>query len=163
MAVDNFLKIATVKGESKDKDHKDEIDVESWSFGVTNSGTRGGGSGGAGGGRANLHDFTFSMRHCAASPALFALCTSGTHVDDAVLTCRKAGGKKPVDFLKATMKKVFVSGFQTGGQGGSDITPTEQISLNFASITFANTAQNDDGSAGATIEKSYDVETHEST
>ena len=38
MAVDMFIKIGDVKGESKDKTHKEEIDVLAWSWGVSNSG-----------------------------------------------------------------------------------------------------------------------------
>ncbi len=45
--VDYFLKFDGIKGESADAKHKDEIDVESWSFGETNTV----GGGGAGGGR----------------------------------------------------------------------------------------------------------------
>ena len=34
MAVDMFLKIDGIKGESKDSKHKDEIDVLAWSWGL---------------------------------------------------------------------------------------------------------------------------------
>jgi type VI protein secretion system component Hcp len=39
MAVDMFLKIDGVKGESKDQAHTQEIDVFSWSWGMSNSGS----------------------------------------------------------------------------------------------------------------------------
>ncbi len=49
MAVDYFLQIAGIDGESTDAKHKGWIDVESWSWGETNSGSahRGAGAGAA--------------------------------------------------------------------------------------------------------------------
>ena len=40
MAVDMFMKIDDIKGESVDKTHKDEIDVLAWSWGVIAVGHR---------------------------------------------------------------------------------------------------------------------------
>ena len=39
MAMDQFIKIGALKGEAKDSKHKDEIDVLSWNWGVSNSGS----------------------------------------------------------------------------------------------------------------------------
>jgi type VI secretion system secreted protein Hcp len=39
MAVDFFLKLDGIPGESKDKAHKGEIDVLAWSWGMSQSGT----------------------------------------------------------------------------------------------------------------------------
>ena len=48
-AVDVFLKLDGIKGESTDDRHKDEIVIESWSLGATNTGSHSvGGGGGAG-------------------------------------------------------------------------------------------------------------------
>ena len=70
-AVDFFIKFDGIKGESADAKHKDEIDVESWSFGETNA--IGGGAGGGGGaGKASFQDFHFTMHLNRASPALMA-------------------------------------------------------------------------------------------
>ena len=51
MASDIFAKIGDIKGESRDAKHKDEIEVLSWSWGVTQTGsvTRGAGGGAVGG------------------------------------------------------------------------------------------------------------------
>ena len=43
--VDYFLKIDGIDGEAQDKTHKNEIQLESWSFGETNAGTAGMGLG----------------------------------------------------------------------------------------------------------------------
>ena len=47
MASDIFAKIGDIKGESLDDKHKDEIEVLSWSWGVSNAGAIKGASGAA--------------------------------------------------------------------------------------------------------------------
>ncbi len=48
MSPDIFLKLDTIKGESKDSKHKGEIDIESFTFGLSNGGSWGAGGGAAG-------------------------------------------------------------------------------------------------------------------
>ncbi|HDS5282244.1 TPA: type VI secretion system receptor/chaperone Hcp, partial [Escherichia coli] len=55
MAVDMFIKIGDVKGESKDKTHAEEIDVLAWSWGMSQSGSMHMGGGG-GAGKVNVQD-----------------------------------------------------------------------------------------------------------
>ena len=45
MSVDFFLKIDGIEGESQDKTHKNEIQLESWSWGQSNTGSMGAGGG----------------------------------------------------------------------------------------------------------------------
>src|SRR3954451_12808112 len=97
---DYFLKIAGVAGESTASGHKDEIDVESWSWGETQLGTTTGS--GAGASKVSMQDFNFVARTSKASPALFLKCASGERITQAVLTARKAGGSQG-DFLTLTM------------------------------------------------------------
>jgi type VI secretion system secreted protein Hcp len=133
-AVDYFLKIDGIQGESKADRHKDEIDIESFSWGETQSGTFAVGGGG-GAGKVSMQDFHFTMRVNKASPTLFLACAQGDHIKNAILTCRKAGEKQQ-EFMKVTMSDCLVSSFQIGGHGGGDVTPTDQVSLNFAKIEF---------------------------
>src|SRR5215510_1551623 len=97
-AVDYFLKIDSVEGESQDATHKAEIDVLSWSWGESNSGTMAFGGGG-GAGKVSMQDFHFTMNVNKSTPALMQGCANGTHFPTAVLTCRKAG-KEQQEFLK---------------------------------------------------------------
>ena len=128
-AVDYFLKIDGIQGESKADKHKNEIDIDSLSWGATQSGTFAVGGGG-GAGKVSMQDFHFTMPVNKASPALFLACAQGDHIKNAILTCRKAGQDQ--EFMKVTMSDVLVSSFQIGGAGG--VVPTDQISLNFAMI-----------------------------
>jgi type VI secretion system secreted protein Hcp len=86
-AIDYFLKIDGIEGESQDSKHKGEIDLDSWSWGETESGT----SGGGGAGKVSMRDFQFVMKVNKSSPKLLIACASGQHLPKALLTCRKAG------------------------------------------------------------------------
>ncbi|HEX4708317.1 MAG TPA: type VI secretion system tube protein Hcp [Candidatus Udaeobacter sp.] len=149
-AVDYFLKIDGIQGESKDDRHKDEIDIESFSWGETQSGTFAAGGGG-GAGKVSMQDFHFTMSVNKASPALFLACAQGNHIKNAILTCRKGGRE---EFMKVTMNDVLVSSFQMGGAGG--VVPTDQISLNFAMIEVEYKEQDATGKLVGSIKKWFD-------
>jgi len=156
-AVDYFLKLDGIQGESMDKAHKNEIEIESFSWGATQSGTASHG-GGMGAGRVQMQDFNFVMRVNKASPKLFLACAQGEHIRSAVLTCRKAG-KEQQEYLKITFSGLMVSSFQTGGAGASDVAPMDQISLNFAKLEMEYKEQKADGSLGGAIKAHYDLKT----
>lgn len=154
MAVDMFIKIGTLKGESIDSVHKDEIDVLAWSWGMSNSGTAHLGSG-AGAGKVNVQDLSFTKYIDKSSPALQLACCKGSHYDSAVLTVRKAGGK-PLEYIIITMTEVMVVAVSTGGSGGEDRL-TENVTLNFAKVKFQYTEQMKDGSAGEKPDYTYSM------
>jgi type VI secretion system secreted protein Hcp len=154
MAVDMFMQIKGIDGESKDDKHKDWIDVLSWSLGATQQGTFSGGGGG-GAGKVNVHDLSFVKPLDKASPDLFIKCCTGEHYDQAILECRKAGGN-PLVYLKVTMNDLLVTSVQHGGSSGGDVT-TESVSLNFAKIKFEYTEQTEKGQAGAQPKASFDI------
>ena len=142
---DYFLKIAGVDGESDDKSNPKELQIESWSFGASNSGSSGIG-GGAGTGKVSLQDFHFVVQNGKASPNLFLACASGKHIDEAKLTCRKStgdGGQMP--YLIVTFNDIVISSFQTGGSNGSGVLPMEQISFNFTKIKMEIKVQDSKG------------------
>jgi type VI secretion system secreted protein Hcp len=153
-AVDYFLKIDTIPGESTDSKHKGEIDVLSWSWGQTNSGSHAYGGGG-GAGKVAMQDFNFVMTVNKASPKLFLACATGQHIKEATLTCRKAG-KTQQEYLKIKFSDLLVSNFQTGGSP-SAVVPNDQISLNFAKIEITYAPQKADGSLDSPIVHNYSV------
>jgi type VI secretion system secreted protein Hcp len=154
-AVDYFLKLDGIEGESADSKHKNEIDLESWSWGETQSGSMHHGGGG-GAGKVQMQDFHFTMRINKASPKLKLACASGEHIKKAVLTCRKAG-KDQQEFMKVTLSDSIVSSYQTGGSAHSDIIPVDQISLNFSKIEFEYKEQKADGTLGAAVAVGWNV------
>jgi type VI secretion system secreted protein Hcp len=156
-AVDYFLKVDGIQGESKADKHKDEIDIMSFSWGATQSGSFAAGGGG-GAGKVSMQDFHFTMYHNKASPALMLACAQGDHIKSAILCCRKAG-KQQQEFMKVTMSDCLVSSYQTGGHGGADTIPTDQISLNFAKIEHEYKEQDEKGNLGGSVKKTIDLKT----
>lgn len=126
MATDCFLKIDGIQGESTDKQHPGEIQIESWSFGETNpvSPATGGGNGV---GKMHMQDFHFVTKVDKAGPLLFLACATGKHIPSAVLTCRRAGGA-PLDFLRLTLNDLLVSSYSTSSSAGSE---TARMALTF--------------------------------
>jgi len=153
--VDYFLKIDGIEGESQDSKHKGEIDIQSWSWGATQSGTMSG-QGGGGAGKVSMQDFHFVMTVNKASPKLMLACASGQHIPKAVLVCRKAGTDQQ-EFLKITFSELLISSFQTGGSGSSSVVPTDQISLNYAKIEFEYKEQKPDGTLGGSVKAGWDL------
>lgn len=156
MAYDITINIDSIKGESKIKDHVEEIDVLSWSWGLTQSGTfHAGGGGGAG--KVNVNDLSFTKWVDKASPELMLACSNGKHIPKAVLTIRKAG-EKPLDYLTITLEKLLVSSVSTGGSGGEDRL-TENVSLNFTKVKVEYQEQDEKGGPkGGKVAYSWDIE-----
>lgn len=154
-AVDYFLKLKGIDGESQDSKHKNEIDLESWSWGETNSGTFASGGGG-GAGKVSMQDFHFVMKVNKASPKLMEYCASGQHIPDAILTCRKAG-KEQQEFLQFKFSDLLIASYQTGGSGHGDVVPTDQISFNFSKIELSYKPQKADGSLDGAIAAGWNL------
>jgi type VI secretion system secreted protein Hcp len=155
MAIDYFLRIEGIPGESVDAKHKGEIDVESWSWGETQPAPAGGAGSGGASGKVQMQDLHFTARVSKASPNLMLACASGKHFKSAVLTARKAG-KSQEEFLTFSLSDVLVSAYQTGGAEG-EVVPGDAVSLNFAKIQMEYKPQNPDGSLGASIKAGWDV------
>jgi type VI secretion system secreted protein Hcp len=159
MAVDMFLKLDGIDGESTDTKHKNEIEVLSYSWGVTQTGT-GGAGGGGGAGKASFDELRFVARTQKSSPKLFVACASGKHVKSGVLTVRKAGAKK-FEFLTLKLTDLLVSSFEEvspGDEGGG--APLEEIGLRFAKIRFEYTSQTATGAAGTVTAGEWDLKTN---
>ncbi len=155
MAVDMFIKIGSIKGESQDKTHKGEFDVLEWSWGVSNSGSAQQGSG-QGAGKVNVQDLTFTKYIDKGTPDLLLACCSGKHIDQAQLTVRKAGGESPVEYMLITMQNLIITNVQTGGKADQDRL-TETVSLNFQKVKVQYKEQTETGGIGDKPEMGWDV------
>jgi type VI secretion system secreted protein Hcp len=154
MAVDMFLQLEGIKGESADDAHKEEIDVLAWSWGASQSGTMHAGGGG-GAGKANFQDVSVTKWVDKSSHALLKAVAVGQHVKSALLTVRKAG-EKPLEYIKLTMKECLISSISTGGSGGEDRL-TENISINFGNFNFEYYGQKSDGTAEPVLPFGFDI------
>jgi type VI secretion system secreted protein Hcp len=154
MAVDTFIKLDGIKGEAQDSKHKDEIDVLSWSWGLTQTGTMHGGGGG-GAGKVNVHDLNFTKYVDKSSCDLMLRCCSGKHIPSAELTVRKAADK-PLEYLKIKLEEILVTSFQTSGSA-HDERQTENVTLNFAKFKVEYQIQKPDGSGTNAGNAGWDI------
>ena len=148
MAVDMFIKIDDIEGESVDDTHAGEIDVLSWSWGMSQSGTTHSGPGG-GAGKVNVQDLSFVHFVDKASPNLMKMCCNGKHFEEATLVVRKAG-ETPLEYLVITMTKGLITSISTGGSGGEDRI-TENVTLNFSEFKSEYVPQLPDGTGDASV------------
>ena len=149
-----FLKLGKLGGESRDGTHKGEIDVLAWSWGGSNSGTSHLG-GGSGSGKVNVQDLSLTKYVDIASTEIFFHLCSGTHIPDATLVVRKAGGT-PLEYITIVMTDVMVTAYSTGGSGGEDRL-TENVTLNFSKVKVTYKEQTATGAAGKAPEVGWDI------
>jgi type VI secretion system secreted protein Hcp len=155
MAVDMFMKIGDIKGESADKQgHAGEIDVLAWSWGASNSGT-GHTGGGSGSGKVKVQDLSFTKWIDQSSPVLFQHCCNGKHHPEAMLVVRKAG-EKPLEYMKVKMNDVMITAYSTGGSAGEDRL-TENVTLNFAKVECIYTGQAKGGTGEGEVKMGWDI------
>lgn len=154
MSVDMFIKLGDIEGESVDDVHAGEIDVMAWSWGMSQSGSTHSGPGG-GAGKVAVQDMSVTKYVDKASPVLMKYCCNGKHIEEAVLTVRKAG-ETPLEYMLLTMKHVLVSSITVGGSGGEDRL-TENVSLNFAEFQTEYVPQMPDGSGDASVITGWNI------
>ena len=154
MAVDMFLMLDGIKGESADDKHKGEIDIESFSWGLAQMGS-GNRSTGLGTGKVDVGDLTIMKVIDKASPTLQLACANGKHIAKGKLTVRKAG-ENPLDYFTVDLEQVLISSYQVSGSGGGG-TPTESVSINFAKIKTEYWTQSEKGAKGENANFSWDV------
>ena len=154
-AADYFIKFDGINGESVDAKHKDEIDVESWSWGETHPGGGMAVGGGGSAGKVSMQDFHFVMGLNRASIGLMKACATGQHIKTATLSGTKAG-KGQQEYLTFKFHDVLVSSFETGGSEDA-VVPTDSVSFNFAKIEVEYRPQNANGSLGAAVQFRYDL------
>ena len=154
MAVDMFIKIGDIEGESSDDTHAGEIDVLAWSWGMSQSGTTHSGPGG-GAGKVNVQDLSFTHYVDKASANLVKMCCNGKHIEEATLVVRKAG-ETPLEYLIITMKNGLIASVSTGGSGGEDRL-TENVTLNFAEFKIEYVPQLADGSGDASVIAGWNI------
>lgn len=154
MASDFFIKIGAIKGESQDDKHKDEIEVLSWNWGLSQLGSIGTGGGG-GMGKVSFSDLTFSHHVDKATPNLMKACATGEHIKEAKMTVRKSG-KTPQEFMLITMSDVFITRVEPSVQSG-EAGISEIVSMRFGKVDLEYKPQKANGSLDAGIHFKYNI------
>jgi type VI secretion system secreted protein Hcp len=146
-AVDIFLMVkgakhGVIKGESQDTDHKGEIDVLSWSWGMQGRPTLGGGGAS---GKATINDLKIVKRLDSASTALMLALRTNEAIQKAVLTQRKAG-KGQLEYLKITIEQGRVTSLTVdAGETAGGPQVVEKVSFTFNKIEVEYVPQGKDG------------------
>ena len=158
MAVDMFLKLDGIKGESQDGKHKEEIDILAWSWGMTQSGTTHMGSG-SGSGKVSVQDLSLTKYVDKSSGTLINHACTGKHISKGKLIVRKAGDK-PLEYITVDLKDIIVTNVSSGGSGGEDRL-TENVTLNFGEFKYVYTTQEKNGAAGPKVEFGWSIAKNE--
>ncbi|MHC4326994.1 MAG: Hcp family type VI secretion system effector [Planctomycetota bacterium] len=134
MPADAFLKIDGIPGESTDAKHKDQIEVLSYSHGVSQMGSASDSTaGGKTTGRCDHQDFSIVKELDKASPELNLQCCKGTHIKEMTLElCSATGDKSP--YMRYLFEGVIISSISIGGGGGG--LPTESVTFNYNKINW---------------------------
>jgi type VI secretion system secreted protein Hcp len=154
MAVDYFLKVDGIPGESADAKHKGEIDVLGFGFGSSNeSGSPTGGGGGAG--KAVFDDLVVLAPTSKASPLLWLACASGQHLKKAVLTCRRTAVKTQAEFLKVTLTDGMITSYEA--DAADEERPLDQVALGYGKIELAYTPVDSTGKLQPVVKAGWDL------
>jgi len=155
MAVDYFLKLEGIDGESTDDKHQGWIDISSFSFGATQATSWGSGTGGGGAGKVSISDFHVTKKSDKSSTPLFVKCATGEHVATAKIACCEAGGEA-VEFLKFTLTDVIIGGVQFSGSHGGD-RGDESLSISAGKYEVEYKTQDEKGRAGPAVHGGWDL------
>lgn len=147
MAIDMFLDLGKkMPGESKDAQHKDSIDVESWKWKMRQPSA----------GKVDVADLELNKWVDKASPVLMLYCANGDRIPKATLTVRRAG-KQALEYVVFELDNVRISSVETTGAGGDDKL-MERVTLAFTHVTVHYTPQKADGTGDASVDFVWDVE-----
>ncbi|MDR3482272.1 MAG: type VI secretion system tube protein Hcp [Burkholderiaceae bacterium] len=153
MAVDMFLQVDGVKGESADANHQGWIDIESMSWGASQAASISGGGGGSG--KVSFTNLNAVAAIDSATPALIKYCASGKHIGSVKISMCKAGGTQ-IEYATVVLKDVLVtSASMTGASGGERVAII--YSFQAAIVEHHYWVQGKDGSKGAESQMGWDV------
>jgi type VI secretion system secreted protein Hcp len=153
MAVNAYLIIQGVDGESTSR--KNAIDIYSFSFGgsLPTSFNQAGGESRAG--RADFSDVSVMKAVDKTSPLLFQNCISGDFLKKVEIVYDKPMGDKQEDYFKIEMEDAVITSIQLSG---SSENPTESLSFAFKKIKVSYNPEVDKNLKGF-VNKGFDVQT----
>jgi type VI secretion system secreted protein Hcp len=151
------LKLDGIDGESTSDQHKDEIEVDGWNWGLSNVGAPVGGSGGASSVlKPVFSDLTFTHHVDRASPPLFMHCATGKPIKLATLYVARQGTGTQ-DYLTIKLRGVRVSSVTLADVESDAQPPVESVTLAFTKVEYAYKPQKPNGSLGPAVEFKFDV------
>ncbi|MDR5783383.1 type VI secretion system tube protein Hcp [Caballeronia sp. LZ065] len=155
---DIFLKIDSIRGESQEHGHVNEIEVMSWTWRIC-SDSHNLSSVGNGMGKATVQDMEIVHHIDCASPNLMRNALNGAPIPKAMLTMRKPSGV-PLDFQEFTLVDVRITGGNPVGASGAYI---ETVKLSFSKVKQEYMLQKPTGGNGGAIVAAFDLSENRET
>lgn len=160
MAIDVYLQIDGIKGESTDDRHKDWIECKSVSFGVEQPKSA---TASTGGGhtaeRCEHQDIVFSKLADLSSPILLQTCSAGRTIPKARLEFMRADAQgERVKYFEIEIENVLIGAVSPSVHEGDIL--TEEVALKFSKIKWRYTQQKITGGAGGNTSGGWDLATN---
>jgi type VI secretion system secreted protein Hcp len=157
MAIDVYLQIDGIKGESTDTAHKDWIEVKSvqWEVLQPKSATASTG-GGHTAERTEHRDIVISKLADLASPLLLQNCSSGKTLPKAKLEFMRADGQGDrVKYFEIELENVLISSVAPEVRQGDIL--GEDVSLKYSKVKWKYTQQKINGGTGGNTSGGWDL------
>jgi len=157
MAIDVYLQIEGIKGESQDAGHKDWIECDSvhWSIHQPKSATASTG-GGHTAERAELEEITLSKSSDLSSPILMQHCAMGKTITRAKLEFMRADGNgQPVKYFEIELENVLIGSISRGIAAGTIL--GEHMALKFSKVKWKYSQQKIGGGIGGSTIGGWDL------
>jgi type VI secretion system secreted protein Hcp len=152
MAVDFFLKLDGIQGESQNEKFKNQIQLLSWNWGAANVSSVSG-TGGSGAGKADLTDFNFMTYFDKSTPKFFKNLTEGTHIKTGSMSAVKSGAKG-APYLTVNFQEIFITSVQISGAGEN---PSVSISFTYNEMKIEYKEQDNAGNLTSTGAVTYNL------
>jgi type VI secretion system secreted protein Hcp len=151
MAIDVFLRIDGITGESQNPNFKGQIELESFSFGANNVVNIGSGTG-SGSGKVSFTPITVTKLPDTTSPVLFLAVCQGTRFGTATISFVQPGASAA--YITFDLGTVIASGLTTSVTNGVTL---ETITLVCGSLRYTVVTYNASGAATGTVTDGWDI------
>jgi type VI secretion system secreted protein Hcp len=161
MAIDAYLRLDTITGESQVADFKGQMLMQNFSFEVDNPTSIGSATTGAGAGKVKFNALKITKEVDSASPQLFAACCSGAHIATGTLSLVKPTGiglAARGGYVTFDMKVIFITDIVTSIE--EHILPKEVVSLVFGSLLYTYKTQSENGVLTTASAKGWSILTN---
>ena len=147
-----FLKVQGVTGESADAEHKGEIEVVSWSWGMQASVSA---ARGEAYGRSTMTEIEVVKRVDQSSPTLMLFLYTNKLINQARLVVRKAG-QAPLEYLTIDLQNARITSLKVESQNAELV---ERVRLGFAQVKVSYVPQDAKGGRGAA--NTFEADAHQ--
>jgi type VI secretion system secreted protein Hcp len=159
MAVDMYLKIDGIDGESTDDKHQKWIEVHSYSHGVSQPVSGASATGGRTAGRADFQNLAVSKTLDNATPDLNIKCAKGEHIPKIELELCLATGDKHT-FMKYTLENCIITSVTPGGSTSDETRPLETVTFAYGMIKWEYTPIDHTGTPGSATARTWNLQTN---